>query len=280
MKQSYHLGLIGFPVGHSRSPQMMKAAFEGMGLYGSTYQSLSIQREDLEKEWKVRLWEQWDGCNVTIPHKVAVLDLLDEIDETAKEIEAVNTIVNIDGKKIGYNTDGEGYLRSLEEELSLDITKQRVFIVGAGGAARAVATVLAKAGVTSITFYNRTTSKAEQLARHVSRWTDSQIVTQVDAWEAIQTSTLLVNTTSVGMAPNSECTPIPVQWLHDGLIVSDLIYNPRKTKLLTYAEEMGCQIHNGLGMLVHQAAIALKIWTGMDAPVVTMRDALEKSLKE
>ncbi|TCP69289.1 shikimate dehydrogenase [Baia soyae] len=271
------LGLIGDPVGHSRSPQMMRAAFAHMGLDAS-YETVAVLKEELFQDVGQEPISGWDGFNVTIPHKVGIMGLLDDVDESARTIGAVNTVVVRDRKRIGYNTDGVGYLRSLKQETGINVPGQSVVILGAGGAARAVATILAKEGATRIQILNRTYSKAEELANHLGRWTTAKACSLGDGKEAISQATLLINTTSIGMHPHVDQLPIPEEWISPHLLVSDLIYNPKETPLIQKARQKGCEVHYGLGMLVHQAAYALELWTGQKAPVEVMRRVLEESL--
>ncbi|SFX54042.1 shikimate dehydrogenase [Thermoactinomyces sp. DSM 45891] len=271
------LGLIGDPVGHSRSPQMMHAAFAHMGLTAS-YEAIAVSKESLSQDIRQDPIVGWDGFNVTIPHKVGVMGLLDDLDESARTIGAVNTVVVRDRTRIGYNTDGVGYLRSLEQETGITVNGQSVVILGAGGAARAVATILAKEGIAQIQILNRTYSKAEELASHLGRWTTANACSLEDGKETICQASLLINTTSIGMYPNVDRLPIPEEWIFPHLLVSDLIYNPKETLFIQKARQKGCPVHYGLGMLVHQAAHALELWTGQKAPVEVMWSALEKAL--
>lgn len=273
------LGLIGNPVAHSRSPLMMKAAFAEMGLAKiASYEAIAVSKDELAQKLQQDPIGMWDGFNVTIPHKINVMNLLDGLDESAQTIGAVNTVVVRDGKRIGYNTDGVGYLRSLVQETRVSLAEQSVVMVGAGGAARAVATVLARQGVRKIQIFNRNQSRAEEMADHLRQWTDAEACAFLDGMAIMKKATLLIQTTSVGMHPLVDEIPFPVEWLHPGLLVSDLVYNPRDTALLKAARQKGCQLHHGLGMLVHQAAYALELWTGKEAPVSVMRHALEQSL--
>jgi shikimate dehydrogenase len=209
---------------------------------------------------------------------VAIIEELDELDATAREIGAVNTVVNRGGRWIGYNTDGPGYLRSLREEVAPRFAEKEVILLGAGGAARAVGYALATAGARKITIANRTLEKAEALKRHLARFVEVDAIALDQAEEAVKRATLVVNTTSVGMYPHTEQMPIPGAWLHDGHIVSDLVYHPPETSLLREAKQKGARIHTGLGMLVHQAAIALELWLNEKAPVEWMKQVLEASL--
>lgn len=272
------VGLIGHPVGHSKSPEMMNRAFRACGL-NFVYLAFDVLPSELEAAVRGMRALGFRGWNVTIPHKVAILEYLDEVEETAREIGAVNTVVSRDGRLIGYNTDCEGYLRSLVEETGLELAGQRVLMIGAGGAARAVAYALAGAGVESITIANRTREKAERLAESLRRKTDARAVSLSELGRVAGDVTLLVQTTSVGMHPDSEAIPIDPSLLHDRMTVSDLIYRPRKTLLLKEAEARGARIHGGMGMLLHQAALAFEKWMGRPAPLDVMREALEEAVK-
>ncbi|MGX9707356.1 shikimate dehydrogenase [Laceyella tengchongensis] len=271
------LGLLGDPVSHSKSPVMMNAALAELK---APYAYLAFRVSPSALEEAVRGLRALDvkGWNVTIPHKVAIMEHLDGLDETAREIGAVNTVVKREGKWIGYNTDGAGYLRSLQEQVSFEPAEQRVVLLGAGGAARAVGYALAAAGVSSITVANRTVAKAEELAQHLSRYTQTKAVAVNDCRQEIEATTLIVNTTSVGMVPRTEEMPIPGEWLNAHHLVSDLVYHPRMTALLRAAKAKGATIHTGEGMLLHQAALALELWLGKKAPVEVMRKVLEASL--
>jgi shikimate dehydrogenase len=272
------VGLIGHPVGHSKSPEMMNRAFRARGL-PFVYLAFDVSPQELETAVRGMQALGFRGWNVTIPHKVAILEYLDEVEETAREIGAVNTVVSRDGRLIGYNTDSEGYLRSLVDETGLELAGQRVLILGAGGAARAVAHALAVAGVESITIANRTREKAERLAASLGRKVDARALSLAEVARVAGETTLLVQTTSVGMYPETEAIPIDPSLLHEGMTVSDLIYRPRKTLLLREAEARGARVHGGLGMLLHQAALAFEKWMGRAAPVDVMRDALEEAMK-
>jgi shikimate dehydrogenase len=268
------LGLLGYPVTHSKSPEMLNEVCNILGI-PATYLAYGVKPEDMAEAVKGMRALNFIGFNVTIPHKVAIIPYLDELDETAKEIGAVNTVVNRDGRLIGYNTDGVGYLRSLQEETAFSLQDKTVTILGAGGAARAVSITLAKAGVTEMFVANRTLEKAEELANVLRTFTSAKAVPIQEAQKKIAKSNLLVNTTSIGMSPDTHQTPVPAGFLHAELLVSDLIYRPKETKLLQTAKKIGAKTHGGLGMLLHQAAVAAEHWFGETAPVTQMRAILE-----
>jgi shikimate dehydrogenase len=268
------LGLIGHPVSHSKSPEMLNEACRVLGI-PAVYLAYAVDPSQLEQAVRGMKAMNFIGFNVTIPHKVAIIPFLEELDDTAAEIGAVNTVVNRDGKLIGYNTDGIGYLRSLTEETAFALHDKTVTVLGAGGAARAVSITLAKAGVKELIIANRTLEKAEQLAEVVNRWTTASGVSLQESSDAIDKSHLLVNTTSIGMSPSQEQSPIPSAYLHPTLLVSDLVYRPRETKLLQMATSIGASTHGGLGMLLYQAAVAFEHWFLQSAPVSKMRTILE-----
>lgn len=269
------IGLLGHPVGHSKSPVMMNQAFQAASL-PFVYLAFDVPPRELAAAVRGLRALGSRGWNVTIPHKVAIIDYLDELDESARKIGAVNTVVNDDGYLIGKNTDGAGYLQSLREEMKVNLGESRVVILGAGGAARAVAHALVDAGVEELVIANRTVAKGEELAASLGVGSVKAIpLKEVGRW--IKEATLLVQTTSVGMEPNREGIPIDPALLHEKLIVSDLVYNPYHTRLLKEAKARGARIHSGLGMLVHQAALAFTHWTGKPAPLEQMWQAARSS---
>ncbi|SFK05931.1 shikimate dehydrogenase [Brevibacillus centrosporus] len=271
------VGLFGHPVSHSQSPMMQNAAFSETGL-GYAYAAFDVEPDNLEDAVAGIRALGLKGINVTIPHKVAIMPMLDEIDPLAKRIGAVNTVVIEDGRLIGYNTDGMGYVRSLVEETGIELEQQIVTMVGAGGAARAVAFTLAEKGVKEIRIINRSLERATLLAESLKSIVSTRIVEQGEGKEAIADASLLINTTSIGMLPNVNEMPVPKEWLHDQLTVSDLIYNPLETRLLAEAKAIGARVHSGVGMFVNQGALAFELWTGKKAPTEAMRQIVLSQL--
>lgn len=270
-------GVFGDPVAHSQSPRMLNRAFAETGL-PAVYTAFHVTAPGLADAVKGIRALGLRGVNVTIPHKVEVMKHLDAIDESARSIGAVNTIVNDGGRLTGYNTDGIGYVRSLKEETGFDPVGKRVVVLGAGGAARGIVWALAREGAAEITVANRTAARAVELAgayasRALLRGTGME-----DAEEALLSADLVVNTTRAGMHPYIGESPLPAELLHPGLLVSDIVYTPRMTLLLRQAEERGCAVHGGLGMFIHQGAHAFELWTGQAAPVDAMRDEVEAAL--
>jgi len=261
-------GLIGNPVGHSLGPYIHNAAFRELGI-NAVYLPFKVEnlREFVQgfKGLKVQ------GYSVTIPHKEAIVPLLDGLDPLAREIGAVNTVVNKAGNLMGYNTDSTAALRELEEGLG-DLRNKKVLLIGAGGAARAIAFGLKKKGA-DVTLINRTEDRARRLAQelgcHYRRFED---VTKIDG-------EVLINTTSVGMYPKTDVSPVPPEALRPGMWVFDIVYNPLQTCLLREAEERGCRTLDGLRMFLYQAAQQFELWTGRPAPLELMERVIREKLK-
>lgn len=274
--------LFGHPLGHTLSPAMHNRAFQFLGL-DWFYLPVEVKPENLEKVFKGLCLMNVGGFNVTIPHKVAIKELLDELDPLAATIGAVNTIAVKDGRTIGYNTDGYGFIESLKQSSGIEIAGQSVFIFGAGGAARAIGMSLAHSKVGKIFLTNRTIDKAEALAMQINS-AFSPCVEVIDPespdfTRALRASNILVNSTSIGMSPHTEQSPIAGDLLHKDQIVADIVYNPLSTRLLRDAEKAGCKTVPGPGMLIHQGAAAFSIWTGKEAPVKEMSEIIYNHLK-
>ncbi|SEB40388.1 shikimate dehydrogenase [Paenibacillus sp. GP183] len=272
-------GVFGDPVRHSRSPLMMNRAFQEMGI-NAAYAAFHVKPDELGNAVAGIRALGFRGVNVTIPHKVEVMRHLDAIDEGARRIGAVNTIVNENGKLTGFNTDGIGYVRSLQEETGIELEGMRVLLLGAGGAARGVAFSLAKAGVRRIVIANRTIDRAIELATAIGEFTDTEGTGLDDLADKMGSVDIIVNTTSAGMHPHVAELPMNSELIESEHIVSDLIYNPRITRFLKEAEARGAKIHGGLGMFIYQGAYALEYWTGNAAPAAAMRHIVEQSLQE
>ncbi len=271
-------GIVGYPVGHSLSPAMHNKAFELLQL-DHCYLPLPLEPPDLPKGVAGLRALGFAGFNVTIPHKEAVLQFLDEVDPEAAGMGAVNTVLNRDGRLIGFNTDGRGFLRSVSELWDFTPAGRNIVILGAGGAARAIAAALAAAGAQSVTIANRNPERAKKLAqalgdRFPCRFSGVGLeVRELDL--ALEQSSLVVNTTPVGMYPQVDSEPpINPARLFTHNFVCDTIFNPWETRLLREAKSKGCTTANGLGMLLHQGTLAFELWTGKPAPVEAMREAL------
>jgi len=271
--------IIGDPIGHSLSPVMQNAAFKASGL-DAVYIALRVESSMLRQAIEGFRAINILGFNVTIPHKVAVMKYLDELDVSAATIGAINTVVNRWGKLIGYNTDGSGALAALHEA-GVDPQGRRILLLGAGGAARALAFSLAQTAE-RIIILNRTVSKAESLAEEVRQITGANVTHRkldpLALSEEAASADLLVNTTSVGMHPRPEETLVDAKLLRPSMVVFDVVYSPPETRLLREAREVGAKPVGGLGMLIHQGAEAFKLWTGTEAPITTMTKAIEAVL--
>lgn len=267
--------LLGSPVAHSISPLMHNEAFQLLDL-DYTYLCFEVNEETLPaavdglKACGIR------GFNLTMPNKNKIVELLDELSPAARLIGAVNTVVNDDGHLTGYNTDGVGYMQAVKDA-GYDITGKTITIMGAGGAATAICAQAALDGVEKIHIFARETSRfwdrTQKLAENINSTLPCKAVLHENKdtaalAQAISESALLLNATSVGMAPNTEGTIIEDTSLyHPDLIVSDVIYNPRETRLLKEAREAGCRTFNGMYMLLYQGAEAFRLWTGKEMPV-------------
>ena len=271
------VGLIGHPVEHSFSPPMHNAAFEALEM-DYVYVAFDVDPLNLKSAIDGAKSLNIKGFNVTIPHKIEVMKHLDEIDEVAALIGAVNTIDFKDMK--GYNTDGIGAVKAIEEVTS--IKNRNVVVAGAGGASRAISFYIAKYGADSLTILNRNVEKADNLAKDVS---NSNLINDVksDSMSEINShvtdADILIDTTPVGMHPNVDDEPIVLaDNMHDDLVVFDAVYNPNDTVLIKEAVKAGAKPVYGIKMLLYQGAESFRIWTGRDAPVDVMEDALRKTL--
>ena len=273
-------GMIGDPVEHTMSPAMHNAAFKKLGL-DYVYIAFRAKGTELDKAIAGMRALNMRGLNVTIPHKVAVMKLLDRLDPLAEKIGAVNTIVNEDGMLTGYNTDATGFLQPLLEK-GIKPKGKNIVLVGAGGASRGISFVLAEGGA-NLAILNRNLERAEHLARQVFKNTGKTVtVAELSAANLERTlgkADILVNATSVGMTPDSNETPVPARLLRRGLVVYDIVYNPVETRLLREAKAAGAQIISGLDMLVWQGALAFEKWTGEKAPVALMKRETMKILE-
>lgn len=275
-------GIFGYPVHHTFSPAMHNAAFAVLGL-NFIYVPFLVPADSLPAAVTAVRALDLAGVNVTIPHKEDVLPCLDELSREAGIIGAVNTIVNRDGHLIGHNTDGRGFLRALTEQAGFNPAGKSALILGAGGAARSVAVELALAGSSVIFLANRSPERAGALAGLLLKNASTGI--KVVSWKeekamagAVSHADLIVQTTPVGMYPAvGEYIPFPFALLRPDQVVCDLIYNPPETKFLEFARLAGAKTLNGMGMMVHQGALAFTLWTGQPAPVAVMREALQKA---
>ncbi len=271
------VGLIGHPVEHSFSPPMHNAAFDALNM-DYAYVAFDVNPNDLKSAIEGAESLNIKGFNVTIPHKVDVMQYLDELDEVARLIGAVNTI---DFKNLkGYNTDGIGAVKAIEEVTS--IKNKNVVVAGAGGASRAISFYIAKYGAESLTILNRNEAKAESLASDVS---DSGLIGEVasDSINAIgnymESADVLIDATPLGMHPNINDEPIvKADMMDEDLVVFDAVYNPNETVLIKEAIKANAKPVYGIKMLLYQGAESFKIWTGKTAPIDVMEKALRNTL--
>lgn len=271
------LGFIASPSEHSVSPIMHNAALRKLGL-NYAYLAFNVGHKELKDAITGFRAINIRGFSVSMPNKIEIIPLLDELSPEAKLIGAVNTVVNENGKFIGYNTDGKGYVRSLREE-GVEIKGKKMTLLGAGGAATAIAIQAALEGISEIAIFNRQDEyfkNAEKIAKIINEQMENvnckatvyELEDSNRLREEIASSDILTNATDVGMKPyeNQSLIPDP-SWLHSDLVVSDIVYMPRTTKLMEQAITAGCRNYNGLGMVLYQGAIAFELWTGHEMPI-------------
>jgi shikimate dehydrogenase len=279
------LGVVGDPVAHSFSPQMQNAALEKSGLE-MRYAAFQISPDELAEAMELFRKHDFVGLNLTVPHKIAVLALVDEVEERAQIIGAINTVVFRDGKSSGWNTDAPGFERAVRETFAVDLRDLRVLLLGAsGGAGRAVAYQCAFEKCERLVLVNRTLEKAQALARELAGYFTGPRVLGPEArleavpWEeaALRTqlarTDLVVNASTLGLK-HFDSLPLPHALLAPHLMIYDLVYRETPTPLLGAAEEAGARGANGLTMLLHQGALAFELWFDRPAPLAAMRAAL------
>lgn len=273
-------GVIGDPIEHSLSPVMQNAAFEAAKL-DCVFLAFTVKSENVEKAAAGVRAMGIRGLNVTMPHKNAVVSFLDEVDPNAKLINAVNTVKNVGGKLYGLNTDGVGALNALREN-RVDPKGKKVTLLGAGGAARAVAFALA-GEADEICIVNRTLAAAADLANLLHERFNSKVfayaLSPLTVKATVAEADLLINASSIGMKPNANQTPVPRRWLKKDMAVMDIVYNPVETKLARDAKAAGAKVVSGVEMLIYQGAASFEFWTGCEAPVEVMRKAALNHLR-
>ena len=270
--------VIGDPIEHTLSPTMHNAAFEHLNL-NMVFLAFRVTPDQLENALRGVRALGIRGLNVTMPHKTSVTEFLDEADAAVRFLGAANTILNQDGRLKGFNTDGIGAVKALKQN-GVNLTGKKVLVLGAGGAAKAVAFCLANE-VDELCILNRDAAKARELASTLEPWGKHIIGDELsprNIQEELRDSDVLINATSVGMAPNAHESLVEIRWLKTDLSVMDIVYNPVETKLIRDAKTAGAKIVNGVEMLLHQGAASFEIWMGCKAPVEVMREALLNKL--
>ncbi len=273
------VGVFGHPVAENPTIVMQEAAFQALGL-NWRYLTIEVYPDDLADAIRGLRAFNMRGINLTIPHKVAVLPYLDDISREARVMGAVNTVRREGARLIGENTDGKGFLRALREDAQVDPAGRRIVLLGAGGAARAIAVELALAGAAHILVVNRSPDRGQALVALLREQTN--VAADFAPWDGAVAipagADVLVNATSIGLYPDVSARPaIAYDTIGAGMVVCDVIPNPPDTPFLRAAARRGARTLDGLGMLVYQGAIGFKLWTGLDAPVDVMREALARA---
>ncbi len=259
--------VIGDPIAQSLSPQLHNGLFKETGI-DALYLPIAVKSENLENLIQGFRVMNFGGFNITKPHKMEIIKYLDELDPLAQKIGAVNTVVYRDGKMKGYNTDGFGFIKSIENKIA-DRPKEKIniLILGCGGAVKSVAMALADWGINQVMIANRTLEKAETLAAQINdNWPGKAVAIAMETEElkkAAATATIIVNGTSLGMADTATRTPLPQALITKEQLIYDMIYSPAETQLMKEAREVGAQAENGLEMLLYQGLLAFELWTGI-----------------
>lgn len=274
------VGVFGHPVAENPTVVMLAAAFEALNL-NWRYLTIEVLPEDLEAAMKGLRALNMRGINLTIPHKVEVLNYLDEVSPAAALMGAVNTVVRRENRLIGENTDGKGFMRALTQDAQMDPRGKKGVVLGAGGAARAITVELALAGVEQITIVNRSEERGQMLTDLLTSKTPT--TAKFERWQGTYTvpsdADIFINATSIGLPPNADEKPdVEYGSILPSMLVCDVIPAP-STPFLAEAKARGASVLDGLGMLVYQGAIGFKLWTGEEAPVEVMHQALSRALR-
>jgi shikimate dehydrogenase len=284
MEKNYRaelVGVFGDPVDGNPTGVMEEAAFAACNL-NYRYLTLRVTKDDLDDAMKALRAFHMKGMNLTMPHKINVIPYLDELSEAAELIGAVNTIVVRDGKLFGENTDGKGFVQALENE-KISLKGANIVILGAGGAARAIAVECALAGAASLTIVNRTRERAQELADLLNARTNAAAAAK--EWTGIypipEGTDILINATSIGFHPDSDQKPeIDYDTITGGMVVTDVVFHPVDTLFLQEARRHGAKTVTGLGMLACQGALNFTLWTGVEAPLAVMEETLRREFEE
>ncbi|PTX99851.1 shikimate dehydrogenase [Verrucomicrobia bacterium LW23] len=287
-KAAQRFAVLGWPVRHSLSPGFQQAAFDALKI-SARYVRVEIPPERFAEAVAGLKNAGLTGWNVTLPHKGSMRDAVDELTDSARKLQGVNTVLNDNGRLIGFNTDGEGWVKAIREEFQADVRDLRIMILGAGGAGRALAIQAAMERCERLILVNRTHERVVELADYLQPafertslmgpsdrlvalpWEEARIAEEINQVD------LIVNATSVGLKA-WDAPVLPARVLQPHLLVYDTIYKPDPTRLLQEARSAGCRTANGLSMLLHQGAASFAIWTGQTPPLDIMRRTLLKAL--
>lgn len=272
--------VIGNPVGHSLSPELHNAAFDALGL---DFVYVAFRVEDLKSALAgMRALENFRGMSVTIPHKIEAMNLVDEIGDVDRAIGSINTIINDNGRLTGLGTDGPGALKALTDA-GVEIAGRNVLMLGAGGAARAIAFTLARTGMEQLTLMDINASILQGLATDLQTGTATRIAAELleDAalGRAMARADIIINCTPIGMHPREDASLVPAGLFRPGQAVFDIVYNPLETKLLADARRAGLKVISGVEMFINQAVLQFQRFTGVDAPVEVMRRVVMEKLR-
>lgn len=274
-------GVIGDPINHSLSPIIQNAAFGALDL-NFVFLAYKVKTSGLEDAVNGARALNIRGLNVTMPHKTRIIDFLDRIDLSAQIIKSVNTVLNKENLLFGFNTDGVGALRALKEN-GVEPKGRKVLLLGAGGAARAIAYTLAKEA-DELVVLNRTVKSSHNLAKLLEKTVGKKVASGSlsisDIQRNLQDSDILINATSLGMKPKPQESPVPIKLLRRDLSVMDIVYNPIETRLIKDAKSIGAVVIGGIEMLIYQGAASFEIWTGKSAPIQVMKKAALSHLRK
>jgi shikimate dehydrogenase len=269
--------VLGYPIGHSMSPIMLNDVLSYYEI-DAHYHPFKVSPEELEIAIRGLKAIGISGFNVTIPHKSAIIPFLDSVDDLALSIGAVNTVVNDNGKLVGYNTDGYGFIKGLEPYIS-SFSDKKVLVIGAGGAARAIYFTMAKMKPLALDITNRTVIKATELIKACPFESNSRALSLDEAEVQLNEYDVVIQTTMIGMYPNVLETPISLKKLNNRALVCDIVYNPLETQFLREARKKGATVQNGVEMFVYQGALAFEKWTGIFPDVKRMRENVLRQLE-
>jgi shikimate dehydrogenase len=270
-----HFAVIGHPIEHSLSPVMHQAGYQSIAL-NADYHRFEVFPSELKDAVKGLKSLGFDGWNVTVPHKEKILPYLDELTPEAKRAGAVNTVKVSEGRLIGHNTDGEGFVRSIQEWINL-VPGKTIVLLGAGGAAKGIAMALAPYGV-HLHVMNRTQERAAELVQAIRNCGGEAELEEWGRGDWITTADCVIQTTSVGL--KNEDFPFTLEGISSNTLVVDIIFNPWETSFLRSAREKGCRTMNGVEMLLYQGVLAWEFWLGGQAPINAMREALYRALNQ